>query len=213
MDIQRSREQLVMTREEERRRLRRDLHDGLGPQLASLMLLLTTARKRLRENPDTAERILSESMTHLQEAIGDIRRLVYGLRPPALDDLGLLATLQEDMRRYHTSEISFTLRAPDPLPDLPAAVEVACYRIAREALTNVINHAHARRCTLRLSFDATLELEVIDDGTGLPATYRQGIGLTSMRERAQELGGICSVEGLPEGGTRVWARLPLQHVQ
>jgi signal transduction histidine kinase len=208
-DIQHSREQLVMTREEERRRLRRDLHDGLGPQLASLMLLLTTTRKMVRRDANAAESLLTEAMKYMQEAITDIRRLVYDLRPPALDDLGLLAALQEDMRHYHASGIVFTLVAPEPLPYLPAAVEVACYRIVREALTNVINHAHARKCTVYLSVAEALELEVIDDGKGLPTIRKNGIGLTSMRERAQELGGICIVATLAAGGTRVYAQLPL----
>jgi two-component system NarL family sensor kinase len=86
---------------------------------------------------------------------------------------------------------------------------VACYRIVQEALTNVIKHAHAHRCILHLNIDEALELEVIDDGKGLPIEGKNGIGLTSMRERAQELGGTCSIDTLPEGGTRVYARLPL----
>ncbi len=208
-DIRRSRERLVMTREEERRRLRRDLHDGLGPQLASLMLMLTTARKVLRKEPDMAERMLSEAMAHMQKAIADIRHLVYGLRPPALDELGLLGLLQEDMQRYHACGVAFTLDAPDPLPPLPAAVEVACYRIAQEALTNVIKHAHAQHCTLRLHIDERLTMEVIDDGEGFADTQKGGVGLTSMRERAQELGGTCSIDTHAQKGTRVSVCLPL----
>jgi signal transduction histidine kinase len=209
VDIQRSREQLVMTREEERRRLRRDLHDGLGPQLASQMLLLSTVRKLLHSNPVAAEKVLAEAMTYMQEAIRDIRRLVYDLRPPTLDDLGLRAALEETIRRYDGSNIIFTLIAPDLFPLLPAAVEVACYRIAQEALTNVINHANAQHCLLRLTIDNVLELEVTDDGQGLSSGYRNGIGLTSMRERVQELGGRWSIERLTEGGTRVTACFPL----
>ena len=211
--IQRSREQLVTTREEERRRLRRDLHDGLGPQLASLMLVLTMVRKTLRTNPAGAERTLTEAMTHLQEAIYDIRRLVYGLRPPALDDLGLLAALQEDLRHYQASGIACRLEAPETLPALPAAVEVACYRIIREALTNVLKHAQARQCSVRISVSTTLDLEVTDDGKGLPAGWRPGVGLTSLRERAQELGGSCNIQVLNGGGTRVVVHLPWQRAE
>jgi signal transduction histidine kinase len=211
--LQHSREQLVTAREEERRRLRRDLHDGLGPQLASLMLVLTAVRKTLRSNPDGAERTLTEAMTHLQEAINDIRRLVYGLRPPALDDLGLLATLQEDLQRYQASGIACSLVAPESLPPLPAAVEVACYRIAHEALTNVINHAQARQCTVQISVGETLGLEVTDDGRGLRPGWKHGVGLTSMRERAQELGGTCGISTLPTGGARVSAHLPWRQVE
>lgn len=208
--IQRSREQLVMAREEERRRLRRDLHDGLGPQLASLHLLLTSVRKMLHKDPATAEQMLTEAMTYMREAISDIRRLVYGLRPPALDDLGLLAALQEDMRRYHASGITFTLIAPERLPPLPAAVEVACYRIVQEALTNVISHAHAHQCTVHLSIDEDLHLEVIDDGHGLPAAWKNGVGLNSLRERTQELGGTYGIDSVSHGGTHVSVCLPLR---
>jgi signal transduction histidine kinase len=95
---------------------------------------------------------------------------------------------------------------------LPAAVEVACYRIAQEALTNVARHAQARSATLTLAVDAsgaTLTLEVVDDGCGLPPQVHAGVGLTSMRERAAELGGTCVVEAASGGGVRVYARLPL----
>jgi signal transduction histidine kinase len=207
--LQESRERLVTTREEERRRLRRDLHDGLGPQLSSQTLTLAAARKLLRQDPDAADRLLVDATTHAQEAIADIRRLVYALRPPALDDLGLLAALQEQLTQYHASSVTLTLNAPERLPPLPAAVEVACYRIAQEALTNVMRHAHAQRCSIHLSVDEDLELEVQDDGQGFPPLHRSGIGLTSMRERAEELGGSCTITSVPDGGTRVLVCLPL----
>jgi signal transduction histidine kinase len=210
VDLQRARERLVTTREEERRRLRRDLHDGLGPQLSSQTLTLAAARKLLRQNPDAAERLLVDATTHAQQAIADIRRLVYALRPPALDDLGLIAAIQEQLNQYRSSGVSLTLDAPEQLPQLPAAVEVACYRIVQEALTNVIRHAHARACTIRLTtVEEQLVLEICDDGQGLPPAHRSGIGLASMRERAEELGGTCAITSLPEAGTCVMARLPL----
>jgi signal transduction histidine kinase len=207
--LQESRERLVTTREEERRRLRRDLHDGLGPQLSSQTLTLSAARKLLRQDPDAADRLLVDATTHAQEAIADIRRLVYALRPPALDDLGLLAALQEQLTQYHASGLTLTLTAPERLPPLPAAVEVACYRIAQEALTNVMRHAHAQRCRVHLSVDADLILEIGDDGHGFPPLQRSGIGLTSMRERAEELGGSCTITSVPDGGARVLVCLPL----
>jgi signal transduction histidine kinase len=211
IDLQHSRERLVTAREEERRRLRRDLHDGLGPQLSSQTLTLSAIKKLLRQDPDTAEHLLTDAITHAQEAIADIRRLVYALRPPALDDLGLLATLQEQMTQYYASGIQLQLSAPEALPPLPAAIEIACYRIVQEALTNVVRHAHATHATVDLRVRAeALEVEVSDDGQGLPPGVRCGVGLTSMRERAEELGGTCLVEALTEGGTRVCARLPLE---
>ena len=209
VDLQRSRERLVTAREEERRRLRRDLHDGLGPQLASQTLTLTAARKLLRDDPDAAEALLADATVHVQEAITDIRRLVYALRPPALDDLGLIAALREQIANYHASGIAFTLDAPEQLPDLAAAVEVACYRITQEALTNVVRHAHALTCTIRIALQEILILEITDDGTGLAPSYRPGVGFSSMRERAEELGGSCIIESRSAGGTRVYTQLPL----
>jgi signal transduction histidine kinase len=207
-DLQQARERLVSTREEERRRLRRDLHDGLGPQLSSQTLLLTSAQMLLRRDPDETEAILKSAVTQAQEAISDIRRLVYALRPPALDDLGLVAAIQEQINQNRASGVAFSFEAPEHLPPLPAAVEVACYRIAQEGLTNVVRHAHAHSCTVHLTSGEQLIIEIIDDGQGLPPAYRCGVGLTSMRERAEELGGSWLVEAGVHGGTRVQAQLP-----
>ena len=208
-DLRRSRERLVVAREEERRRLRRYLHDGLGPQLSSQTLTLSAIKKLLRQDPDTAEQLLTDATTHAQEAIADIRRLVYALRPPALDDLGLLAALQEQINQYHASGIVLTLDAPETLPPLPAAIEMACYRIVQEALTNVVRHAHATSAAVHLRVQEALVVEVRDNGQGLPPGVRSGVGLSSMHERAEELGGTCLVEAMAKGGTRVCARLPL----
>lgn len=212
-DLQHSRERLVTTREEERRRLRRDLHDGLGPQLASQTLTLSAARTLLRNDPEAADALLVEAMRHAQGAIADIRRLVYDLRPPALDDLGLVAALRAQAAQYEPLGTRLTVVAPEHLPPLPAAVEVACYRIAQEALTNVVRHAHARTSEICLSLQSAgtpaLELEIVDDGIGLQVDHAAGVGLTSMRERAEELGGTCVVERRGQDGTRVCARLPL----
>ena len=123
--------------------------------------------------------------------------------------MGLLAALHEQITQYTASGVALSLDAPGALPPLPAAVEVACYRIAQEALTNVIRHAHARTCTLRLTLGEMLSLEITDDGIGLPTSFRVGVGLTSMRERAIELGGTCLIEPMTDGGTRVYAQLPL----
>jgi len=207
--LQRSRVRLVAAREEERRRLRRDLHDGLGPALAGIALTLEAARRQLAQDPAAVDVTLAEIRDEAQRAITDIRRLVYDLRPPALDDLGLLGALREHVERLDGA-IRFSLDLPDRLPPLPAAVEVAAYRIALEALTNVTRHAGARACTLRLSVNGALELEVRDDGRGVPQSVRPGVGLTSMRERAAELGGDCTIERANGHGTRVTAVLPLE---
>jgi signal transduction histidine kinase len=208
-ELQSARERLVTAREEERRRLRRDLHDGLGPQLASQTLTLDAVSKLLTTDPAAAADLLRALKRQSQDAIGDIRRLVYDLRPPALDDLGLVAALREQTARYQHTGIRFTLSAPEPLPALSAAVEVAAYRIAQEALTNVARHSHAQTCQIALAMNSALHLTVVDDGCGLSADCRSGVGLHSMRERAEELGGACLVEQASQGGTRVYARLPL----
>jgi two-component system, NarL family, sensor kinase len=212
-DLQRSRERLVTAREEERRRLRRDLHDGLGPALAGMVLKLDAARNQLGDGSEAAaEGTLGELRDETQEAIADIRRLVYALRPPALDELGLVGALREQAARLGLGEgdraLEVSVTAPDELPTLPAAVEVAAYRIATEALTNVARHAAAHHCRVRVELNGGLEVEVTDDGRGLNSE-RPGVGLTPMRERAAELGGSCTVAPGPGGGTLVRARLPL----
>jgi signal transduction histidine kinase len=215
-DLQRSRERLVEAREEERRRLRRDLHDGLGPQLSSQALTIDAVRALMRRDPAAAEEMLLELKADAQDAVADIRRLVYGLRPPALDDLGLLGALRETAEQYATKGLRVSVEIPKTLPPLSAAVEVAAYRIAQEAMTNVSRHAGGETCTISLAIDepSALRLEIRDDGIGIAeqqanSTVHAGVGLTSMRERASELGGSLLVETLPEGGTLVRARLPL----
>ena len=152
-----------------------------------------------------------ELREELRGAIADIRRLVYDLRPPALDGLGLLATLHQLAERYGAEgeQLRVVVEMPEDLPHLPAAVEVAIYRIAQEALTNVVRHAQAKSCIVRLAVNEDVALDVVDDGVGIPEERSGGVGLSSMRERAAELGGTCLIEPAPEGGTRVSVRLPL----
>jgi signal transduction histidine kinase len=211
-DLQTSRERLVAAREEERRRLRRDLHDGLGPQLASLSMKAEAARDLLPLNPARSEALLEDITAQTQEAVTDVRRLVYGLRPPALDDLGLLGALRTQAAHGDHNGLRVTIDAPGELPPLPAAVEVAAYRIVQEALMNVARHAGASNCVIRFVPDEegkVLRLEVADDGRGMDEDRSAGVGLHSMRERAEELGGSCVVESLPARGTSVRAVLPL----
>ncbi|HSR57015.1 MAG TPA: sensor histidine kinase, partial [Candidatus Binataceae bacterium] len=209
-DLQRSRERLVVAREEERRRIRRDLHDGLGPALASLAMQADNAREWTHTDPAKTEAALAEITAKAQDALQDIRRLVYDLRPPALDELGLVGALRQTAANSPNG-LHIEIDAPEPLPRLSAAVEVAAYRIAQETLNNIMRHSHARNCTLRISIQDELRLEIGDDGVGLPPDVRAGVGLISMRERAVELGGSCVVESGQGGGTRVIARLPLAH--
>lgn len=208
-DLRRSRERIVVAREEERRRLRRDLHDGLGPLLASLTLTLAAAREYLPHNPVTTDSLLQELATQVQGAVADIRRLVYELRPPALDDLGLVGALRDQAVRSTQGDLQVNVEAPTEVHPLPAAVEVAAYRIGVEALTNVVRHAQASNCTIVLRRERDLVIEITDDGRGLPIETTRGIGLRSMRERAEELGGRCVIASRPEGGTQVVVHLPL----
>jgi two-component system NarL family sensor kinase len=207
-----SRAGLVTAREEERRRLRRDLHDGLGPTLAGLTLGLDTARARSAGQPELQE-LLGKLKAETQRAVTDVRRIVYGLRPPALDELGLVGSLREEVRRLQLEapKLSITLDATgDRLDDLPAAVEVACYRIVTEALTNVTRHAHATQCSVRIHRNHGLDVDVSDDGVGLPEGWRTGVGIASMRERVTELGGNLAIEPCLPHGTRITARLPAE---
>jgi signal transduction histidine kinase len=211
-DLKRSRERLVTAQEEERRRLRRDLHDGLGPALGSLPLKLDVADDLVDRDPAAARELLRELKRQVQSAVTDIRRLVYALRPPALDDLGLLGALREIAAQHGANGLRVSVEAPEALPPLPAAVEVAIYRIVQEALANVVRHAAASECSIRLALDEPVErlrLEVMDDGRGLRPARGRGVGIASMRERAEELGGECVVESPVDGGTRVLVRLPL----
>jgi signal transduction histidine kinase len=209
-DLRASRERIVTAREEERRRLRRDLHDGLGPALAAMGMRAEAAEGLLETDPASAERLLAELRGEIATAVADVRRLVDGLRPPAIDDLGLVGAVRLAADRLSANgrpEVS--VESDGPLAELPAAVEVAAYRIATEAMTNAVRHAGAAHCSVRLVGGAELAVIVEDDGTGLPADRRDGVGLVSMHERAAELGGECRVESGPAGGTTVFVRFPL----
>jgi len=214
LDLQHSRARLVTAREEERRRLRRDLHDGVGPALAAMVLKLNVLGATV-DDPSSTE-LLREVREETKGAIAEIRRLVDDLRPPALDEVGLIGALRQKAASLSAhggdDPLIVEVQGPDRLPALPAAVEVAAYRVAMEAITNVVRHARASRCVVRIEVNGAVELDVADNGTGLPAQLRAGVGLASMRERADELGGSCSILRRPDGGTLVRAVIPLPTV-
>jgi signal transduction histidine kinase len=210
--LQRSRADLITAREEERRRLRRDLHDGLGPTLAGVTLGLAAARAQLRSSPDDADALLGTLVGQAEQAIADIRRVVYGLRPPALDEFGLVRALELQVQQLATTAPSLAVNVEvlgETASCLPAAVEVAAFRIVSEALSNVVRHAEATTCSVQLSLNGAVEVIVSDDGRGLPADHRAGVGVTGMRERADELGGRLTIEPGKGRGTVVHARLPI----
>ena len=208
-DLLRSRAEVVALREDERRRLRRDLHDGLGPALAAIGLKAGLAAREVP--PESAARgLLGEIDTEVKASLGDIRRLVEALRPPALDELGLLGAVRSRAAASGRRPGRSTSIGASPTGPLPAAVETAAYRIVVEAITNAVRHSGGTRCTVSISVaDDAVELSVSDDGRGLDPDRTPGVGLRSMRERASEVGGTLSVRSTPEGGTVVSARLPL----
>jgi signal transduction histidine kinase len=210
-DLQASRGEAIAAIEEERRRLRRDLHDGLGPTLTGVAFATDAARNKLRDDPSGADELLARLRSDTAAAITEIRRLVEGLRPPALDELGLVAAVQQQARGMHTAggaPLTVTIDAPEPMPDLPAAAEVAAFRIVVEALTNVARHAASDSAHVTLSVGAAgLEI-VVDDAGQNGHPWRPGVGMSSMRERAEQVGGRLSAGAGPAGG-RVEALIPL----
>lgn len=223
-DLQQSRERLVQAREEERLRIRRDLHDGLGPNLAASAMQLEAVRDLVRTHPAQADDALERLHAQAVDAIGDIRRLIEDLRPPRLDELGLVSALSERTASFTTSRadgmgsrpLAVQVDCPSPLPALPAAVEVALYRITLEAINNVARHSAASICTVTLQTHTSAKggkdvlLIILDDGIGISPFAASGIGLRSMTERAAELGGSCDITSPNGTGTLITARLPLR---
>ncbi|NUK51960.1 hypothetical protein HRW14_17120 [Streptomyces lunaelactis] len=201
----RSQEHAVAVRAEERRRLARDLHDGVGPVLTGATWTLQAASTMLRTNPDATHDLLATALIHIRQGAQYLRRISMGLRSP-VDQLGL----REAVLAY-TDRVSLTLHTelPQEIPRLAAAVEEAAYWILVEAVANVLRHAEAANCwvCLQLSDDALL-MTIADDGHGLPSRMRPGVGVGSMRERAAEIGGACEIRARSKGGTEVVARLP-----
>lgn len=209
-DLLRSRQQIVTAREEERRRLRRDLHDGLGPQLASVALKAEVVRDMLPPDDATSVDLLDQISAQAEASVIEVRRLVDGLRPPALDDLELLGAIRAAAAPLEAGGIAVTVDGPEPMPPLPAAVEVAAYRIAQEALHNALRHSGATAVRVQLRrVGGVLEVSVADDGRGLAGRGDGGVGLLSMRERASELGGSFEVVGT-DHGAHLRAHLPVE---
>lgn len=211
-DLRRASEEVVLAAEQERRRLRRDLHDGLGPALAGLGMVTDKIGNRLAQGEDI-ETDLTALRAGLRGTVADVRRLVEGLRPPSVDDLGLRGALGELAGALAVGAgLELDLDLPDEEPALPAAVEVAAYRVAQEALTNVVRHAGATRLRLGLQVAGSqLRLQVVDDGRGLGATpATRGVGMGSMSERAREIGGRVDVSTATPSGTAVTLTLPLR---
>jgi signal transduction histidine kinase len=210
--VQASRRAAVAAIADERRRLRRDLHDGLGPTLTGIAFATDAARNTLHGDPHAAGELLAGVRADTADAIAQIRSLVYGMRPPALDEIGLVPALRQEVRALRGrggAVVSVEFEVAGDLTALPAAVEVAAYRIVVEALTNVARHTSAGSAAVRLSaVDGTELLVEVRDDAPPGAAWTSGVGIASMRERAAELGGSLSYGPTPGGGF-VSAVLPL----
>ena len=206
LDLRRSRERLITSREEERLRIRRDLHDGLGPTLAGLHLQAGSLNRLIKTEPEVAQVAVDELRGELRKAVGEVRQLVHDLRPPSLDQLGLKGALEGLAASLGAPGCEITTDIP-ALPPLSPATEVAVYRITQEALTNAVKHARAHRVAVTLKPECDLNLVIRDDGVGIPEHYRAGVGLRSIRERAEELRGSFEIAH-PCRGTTLYVRLP-----
>lgn len=208
--LARTRERLVAAREEERRRVRRDLHDGLGPTLAGLSLGLEGAEQLAGDDGDALAGLLPVLRGQAQTALLEVRRVVDGLRPPALDELGLAGAVRHEVALLaEGTRVAFSVCCDGVSGRLPAATEVAALRIVMEAAANVCRHAHAASCAVTLVQQGQdLHVVVADDGRGIAADARHHVGLDSMRERAAEVGGRLSVTSEPGRGATVTAVLP-----
>jgi two-component system sensor histidine kinase DegS len=210
--------QVTAAQEEERQRIARELHDGVGPALASLNIRLRTARKLIERDRDAAAGEIEELAELAQTNIQDIRRLIYDLRPAILDELGLVAALREYVTRYQKEHnLEVTLSLPDGNSRLPAPLETALFRVIQEALANVARHAGAERVKIELQQDnSCVSASIADDGRGFDLDQaliqsRQGghLGLWSMRERVEQLGGQFELRSTPGQGTTVMIKVPI----
>ncbi len=209
-DLRESRGHTITAREEERRRLRRDLHDGLGPRLSGIAFTADAARNLVGTDPAGAEELLRVLRAETVTAIEEIRRLVYAMRPPALDELGLVPALRQQaagLRSRGGRPLEVRVETPQALPPLPAAVEVAAYRIVMEALTNVARHTTSTSAAVCLAARPEALSVSVTDAAVPGGAWTAGVGLTSMRERATELGGTLDAGPTAQGG-RVEALLP-----
>ena len=203
-----ARERTVAVAHAERDRLRRDLHDGLGPSLSGMSLGLEAAQTALATDPAAAERVVGRLRDEMATAIAEIRRIIAGLRPGILDERGLADALRHRAQAAAVAgHLDVAVTVPAEFPRLAAELEVAAYRIADEALTNAVRHAGATRVSVDITVDTDVRIEIRDDGHGLPAAPRDGVGLASMRRRARDLGGHLHIDSSP-AGTRLLATIP-----
>ncbi len=207
-DLEDARRRLTEVRLEERRTIRRELHDGLGPSLAGVRLGLQGARNLVTTDPDAAAGLVDELLRELDRQVDGVRELSRSLLPPVLDELGLTAALDELVITHARAGFRVDLQS-----DLPAGmsgpIAWAAYGIASEAIINARRHSGTDECTVRVAAEGdVLVLDIVDDGRGLATDARVGVGTQSMRERAREVGGTVGIEPGDLRGVVVRARLP-----
>ncbi len=208
--LQNSREQIVRGREEERKRIRRDLHDGLGPTLASTALQLETARKLIYTKPEQGDTILKNLENKMSQTLTDVRTLVHDLYPSLIDQFGLVEALRQELESFESEALKVTFSVTGEIDDLGAATEVAVYRIVKEAVHNVHKHAQATRCEVNIDCSGEkLKVIIQDNGVGLKITETTGIGLQSICERTEELGGSFQIVDRASHGLKLSVQLPL----
>ncbi|HEV2778474.1 MAG TPA: histidine kinase [Actinophytocola sp.] len=203
----------------ERLRVLREIHDGIGPILTGMALGLRAVRNLSGRDEKSAARLLAQLEDELQGAIAELRRLTDEIRPNALHQLDLIEAIRLHAMALSSrvsgaggEQLRIEVHTRGDLSSLTPRVRMAVYRIICEALTNTAKHSHARSCVVSIRLDGDLEVEVVDDGIGIPggaAPPWSGIGLRSMRDRAVELGGEWAVEPGARGGTRIAATFPV----
>ncbi len=208
---------VASAQEQERERLSRELHDGLGQALTAVKLDVAAAARELSRNEAAAKAHLESARALIDEGMDEVQRIVLHLRPPALDSLGLTAALNACAREIaEASGLEVTVETARFGRRLPAEVETALYRIGQEALTNAVKHAKAQRVEVTLAEEGEqVHMMVADDGVGFdPAEMARGersvdrVGLLSMERRAAEVAGTLHIDSKPGEGTRVHVRVP-----
>jgi signal transduction histidine kinase len=209
LELSRAREALVLAREEERRRLREDLHDGVGPVLAGLAFTADAAAAQVEPHQTRLATQIDSVREQARQAVANVRRVTRGLRPESLDELGLRGALKEVASRHARATVSVDLSRAEPWPPMSAATEVAVLHVVEEAVANAVRHGGATNVTVEVSVVADLlGVRVVDDGTGLPDGLVPGVGTESMRRRSEELGGRFALRRA-EVGTEVEMEVPL----
>jgi len=208
---QRSVHRVVSATDAERRRIRGELHDGVGAGLTAVRLKVDAASRLIEQRPERAAEMLDSASADIGSVLDDVRGLIDGLRPPVLDRMDLGAALRQraDELSAHAPGLSISVVDGAMLAQLSPGADVSVYRLVSEAMNNVVRHSGATRCEVRVSArDGEVVIDVSDDGRGTDDTTTSGLGLSSMATRASEVGGHLVTGARPDRGFRVRAVIP-----